>query len=113
MMPFMITWSADRPTHRMVGDKCTAHSHSARYVFECADIDPDSRDARRFEDSLYVPHGHVADRSNGYQQNRIDRIGSEHRSPCGGDPVTKSELRRGTDEGVRLLSHLTDDSGRG
>ena len=67
MLAFVIAGSADRSTHRIVGDKCTAHSHSARHMLKCADINSDCRDSRHFKHSLYMPHGHVTDRSNGYK----------------------------------------------
>ena len=71
-----IAGCSERSAHRMVGDQGPADSHSRWYVGERGDVDPHRGDPYRFEHSLNVPHGHVADGSNRHQQDGVDLGGA-------------------------------------
>ena len=71
----------------MVGDQRPADSHPAWHMGERGDVDAHRRDPCRFEHSLDVPHGHVADRSNWHEQNSVNLGGAELIDPERCDPI--------------------------
>ena len=99
-MALCVAWSAEGAAHGMRGDHGAGHRHLARYVAEGGDIDADRRESGGFEHALDVSHGHVADRSNGYQQHGVDRFVAQALRPVGGDLVARPQLCGGADEGV-------------
>lgn len=109
-LTYGIAGCSERSAHRMVGDQGPADSHSFRYVGECGDVDPHRGDPCRFEHSLDVPHGHVTDRSNGYEQNCVDLRGAKLIGPQRRDALAQLELRGRAHERVRIGGELADDA---
>ncbi len=105
-----IAGCSERSAHRMVGDQGPADSHSRRYVGERGDVYPHGGDACRFEHSLDVPHGHVTDGSNRYEQHGVDLGGAKLIGPEWCDPLAQLELRCRAHERIRVGGEFADDA---
>lgn len=103
-----VTGSAERATHRMLGDQGTSDAHQLRDVPERSDVHPDRRDACQFECSLDVSDRHVAHGSNGHEEHGVDVFGDQLLRPRGADVVLDPSLGSGTDEGVGDWCELAD-----
>ncbi|MEY2974330.1 MAG: hypothetical protein RIR49_750 [Actinomycetota bacterium] len=89
---FGIAGGTDRSAHRMPCDEGPRDTHLRRDVTEGADVHPDRRDADGLDGPLNVPDRHVADRSNGDEQDGVDLLGAQDLGPLGCDTVAEPQL---------------------
>ena len=86
----------------------TRRCHHLQPRTEGSDADYHRRDASRFQQSGNVSHGHVAHRSNRYEQRCINLLLLKQFDPLRSRSIEQPLLRTSSDERVCLWSQLTD-----
>ena len=95
-----IEGSTERPAHRMTSDDRTRQFHQLGYVLECAYEYGDGGDPRFLETSCDVSDRHVADRSDGDQEEYLDTVGLESIDPVRKCLFAQASLGGCSGEGV-------------
>ena len=84
--------------HRVSRHDCAGHPHSLSDVTERFNEDRHSRDPVTLDFSCNVPDRHMTHRSDGHQQQHVDRVGCDLLGPLGRlllDPSLCSCSRKG------------------
>ena len=105
-----IVGRSERPAHRMSRDESAGHSHQPWYVTETGHIDTNGWYPCSFDRSLYVPHGHVTDRSNRHEQSNVGSCLLQTVCPRWSDISLDAELGSRANERIRVRDQFADDS---
>ena len=107
-LPVQISGRSHRPSYKVGGQQDPWQGHHAHSFFEHPAGNDNSGDAGLFKEPGNVSHGHVAYRSDGYQDGGINTRGKEFRSPFGAGSFQQAHLRAGPDKRVGVWCQATD-----
>lgn len=105
---FLVAGHTQRAAHKIRCDDQARHTHGRKSLLERGHSDHNRGDPGGFEQTCNMSHGHVTNRSDRHQQNRVNCLRLKQSHPFGASALEQRSLCTGADKGIRLWRQFPD-----